>query len=144
MKHFAEEFRNLSSFYAKLAEDLNQFLSEDNSREIRTAVEFTLLHRQKLDQLSGMNSKIDALSSDWKLCRSRLDSATRDEADAMAAEAEHQAARLLELCRIHTQKIHVIHDEIMDSRSELAKGARFAKMLKPAKHNYPKFVDSSY
>jgi|WetSurMetagenome_2_1015567.scaffolds.fasta_scaffold178093_3 hypothetical protein len=144
MKNFAEEFRNLSSFYTKLAEDLAKIPIADDSKDGSAFVKSTLQKRELLEQIPGMDSRISQLSDDWTKCRAKLDPATQNRADEMAADAKSQAARLQELCRIHTQKLQAIHNEIRNNLVELAKGARFAKVLKPIQHNYPKFIDSSY
>jgi hypothetical protein len=144
MKNFAEEFRNLSSFYTKLAEDLAKIPISDDSNDGSAFVTSTLQKRALLEQIPGMNSRISQLSDDWTKCRAKLDPATQNRADEMAADAKSQAARLQELCRIHTQKLQAIHNEIRNNLVELAKGARFAKVLKPIQHNYPKFIDLSY
>ena len=46
MKNFAAEFRNLASFYSKLAEDLTKFLDEDESKAGQALVKSTLQNRQ--------------------------------------------------------------------------------------------------
>jgi hypothetical protein len=144
MKNFAAEFRTLSSFYTKLAEDLNKILKTEDSKDSREIVRSTLQNREFLEQVPKMNARIAELSNDWTRCRVRLDPTTRNEADEMAADAKSQAVRLQELCCMHTQKLQAIHDDIRNSLAELAKGARFARVLKPVQHNYPKFIDSSF
>jgi hypothetical protein len=144
MKNFAAEFRNLSSFYSKLAEDLTKFLNQDEPKVDRALVKSTLQNRESLAQIPQMNLQIAELSNDWMRCRPQLDPATRQEADEMAAAARAQAIRLQKLCRIHTRKLQAIHDDIRNSLVEIGKGARFAKVLKPIQHNYPKFIDSRY
>jgi len=144
MKHFAAEFRSLSSFYSKLAEEVTTILNADDSKDGQAVVKSTLQNRERLEQVPQMNLRIAALSNDWAQCRSQLDPATRQESDAMASAAKAQAVRLQELCRIHTCKLQAIHDDIRNSLVEIAKGARFAKVLKPIQHNYPKFIDSRY
>ncbi len=91
-----------------------------------------------------MNLQIAELASDWARRRPQMDPATRHEADEMATAARAQAVRLQELCRSHTCKLQAIHDDIRNSLVEIGKGARFAKVLKPIQHNYPKFIDSRY
>jgi hypothetical protein len=90
-----------------------------------------------------MTARIAELSNQWTQSRAKLDPATRNEAYQTIADAKSQAIRLQELCRIHTQKLQAIHDEIRNNLVELAKGACLAKVLKPIQHNYPKFIDSS-
>ena len=143
MKNFAAEFRALSSFYTKLAEDLNKILNTEDSKDSRALVKCTLQNRELLEQIPKMTARIAELSNQWTQSRAKLDPATRNEAYQTIADAKSQAIRLQELCRIHTQKLQAIHDEIRTNLVELAKGARFAKVLKPIQHNYPKFIDSS-
>ncbi len=45
MKNFAAEFRTLSFFYSKLAEDLTKFLNEDEPKGGRGLVKSTLQNR---------------------------------------------------------------------------------------------------
>jgi hypothetical protein len=144
MKNFAAEFRNLYSFYSKLAEDLTKFLNEEEPKVGRALVKSTLQNRAYLGQIPQMSLQIAELSKDWARCRPQLDPATRHEADEMASAARAQAVRLQELCRIHTGKLQSIHDDIRNSLVEIGKGTRFAKVLKPIQHNYPKFIDSRY
>jgi hypothetical protein len=144
MKNFAAEFRNLSSFYSKLAENLTIFLNEDELKVGRALVKSTLQNRECLDQIPQMNLQIAELSNDWTRRRSQLDPATRREAEEMAAAARAQAVRLQELCHIHACKLRAIHNDIRNNLVEIGKGARFAKVLKPIQHNYPKFIDSRY
>jgi len=144
MKNFAAEFRNLSDFYSELAEDLNDILNADESKDSRDLVQSTLQNRMRLEKLPQMSLRVAELSNQWTQCSPQLDPATRSEADTMAAAAKAQAARLQELCRIHTGRLQAIHDDIRHSLVEIAKGARFAKVLKPTQHNYPKFIDSNF
>jgi hypothetical protein len=144
MKNFAAEFCNIYSFYSKVAENLTKFLNEDGTKVGWALVKSTLQNRAYLEQISQMNLQIAVLSDDWAQRRPQLDPATRHEADQMATAARAQAVRLQELCRIHTCKLQAIHDDIRNSLVEIRKGARFAKVLKPIQHNYPKFIDSSY
>jgi hypothetical protein len=144
MKNFAAEFRNLSSFYSKLAEDLTKSLEEDEPKVGRALVKSTLQNRKSLEQIPQMNLRIAELSNDWTRLRPQLDPATRNEADEMARAAKAQAVRLQDLCRIHSCKLQAIHDDIRNKLAEIGKGARFAKVLKPIPHNYPKFIDSRY
>jgi hypothetical protein len=142
MKNFAAEFRNLSSFYSKLAEDLTQCLDEEESKVGQALVKATLQNRKCLEQIPQLNLQIAELSNDWTRLRPQLDPATRNEADEMARAAKAQAVRLQELCRIHTCKLQAIHADIRNNLVEIRKGARFAKVLKPIQQNYPKFIDS--
>ena len=144
MKNFAAEFCDLSAFYTKLAEDLAKTLDADDAQDSRVLVESTLRHRELLDRVPTMSPSISELTKDWSLCRAELDPAARREAEEKAADAKSQAVRLQELCRIHILKLQAIHDEIRRNLAELAKGARFAKVLKPVQQNYPKFIDSKY
>jgi hypothetical protein len=142
MKNFAAEFRALSAFYTKLAEDINKTLITEDSQNSNAIVKAALQHRELLEQIPRMEARIAELANDWVHSRIKLDPAARTEADAMAADAQSQALRLHQLCSIHTQKLQAIHDEIRHDLAELAKGSRFAKVLKPVQHNYPKFIDS--
>jgi hypothetical protein len=144
MKNFAAEFRNLSAFYSKLAEDLTKILNEDEPKVGRALIKSTLQKRECLEQIPQMNLQIAELSNDWTRCRPQLDPAARHEADAMAAAAGTQAIRLRELCRIYACKLQAIRDDVRNSLVEIGKGTRFAKVLKPVQHNYPKFIDSRY
>lgn len=144
MKNFAAEFRSLASFYSKLAEEVTTILDADDSKDGQTLVKSTLQNRECLERVPQMNLRIAELSNDWSQCRQQLDPAIRHESDAMASAAKAQAVRLQELCSIHTCKLQSIHDDIRNNLAEIAKGARFAKVLKPTQHNYPKFIDSRY
>ncbi len=144
MKNFAVEFHNLSLFYVNLAEDLKRILNSNDPEDNQTLVNSIIQHRETLEKITGMNPKIEELSEDWARCRPKLEPADRDKADEMASYAKSHAVLLQELCRIHTQRLQSIHDQIRNGLMELGKGARFAKVLKPARHNYPKFIDSCY
>jgi hypothetical protein len=144
MQNFAAEFRKLSFFYAKLAEDLTGILNTGEPKDSRAIVNSTLQNRKCLEQIPQMTLRIAELSDEWTRYRTQLDPVTRHEAEEMASAAKAQAGRLQELCRIHTCKLQAIHDDIKNSLVEISRGARFAKVLKPIQHNYPKFIDSRY
>jgi hypothetical protein len=144
MNDFAAAFRDISSFYQKLAGNLTKILNSDDSIDSRTLVNSLLQNREYLEQISQLNSRITKLTDDWTQCRQHLPADARNEADDMVAAARAHAVRLEELCRMHIQKLQPIRDELRNNLVELAKGARLAKGLRPSRNNYPKFIDSSY
>jgi hypothetical protein len=144
MNNLADEFRDVFNLYIKLGEELTGIMDVDDSKDAQVLIKSILQNRDCLERITQMNSRVMQLSDNWAKCRNHLDPESRSEACDLAAAAKAQAVRLQELCRVQTEKLQRVRDDLGKNLAEIGKGSQFLKSIKPVKNNYPKFVDSLY
>ncbi len=142
MTDLISEFRDIIALYLKIGEELAKILQVDDSRDPQALVQAILKHRDCLDQITQMSSRVKAASDSWKMCGSHLDSKSRDETRDLAETAHAHVARLKALCDIHAEKLKIARGRLEKSLAEINQGSRYLRSLKPVKNNYPKFIDS--
>lgn len=142
MRDFVAEFQELNSLYHKLGAELAEEMNAVNANDPHSLVGSVLRCRDRFVRIEQMNTRVLQLAADWEKSRSRLDSKTRDEAQSLAAAAKAHALQLKELFNSYVQKIEPHRENLKKRLSEICKGARYLKSVKPIKSNYPKFVDS--
>jgi len=140
----AAEFHDVFELYVKLGEELAKIMDVGNSEDPQILADTILKNRECLVRIEQMNSHVLRLSNEWKQCRTTLDAQSEKEIRALAEAARAQAIRLQELCGRHVQKLQNVRDKLERDLAELEKGVQYLKSAKPAKNNYPKFVDSLY
>jgi len=117
-------------------------ISKTDDSQYSSLIRSVLQSRDCLGQIEKMNSKVIRLSGEWKKHRTETDSQKWDEISRLADDALQQAVRLNELCSATARKLQSAKDGLAKELAELGKGARYLKCAKPAKNNYPKFIDS--
>jgi hypothetical protein len=143
MTIFISEFQDVFQGYLALADDLTKIMDVDDSQDPNILVQSTLQNGDCLNQIVQMNSRVLKLTDDWeKHCANSPHS--REEVSKLMEAAKAQAVRLQTLCTIKSQKLQSLRDALGKNLEELGKGAQYLKILKPAKNNYPKFIDSRY
>ncbi len=140
----AAEFRDVFQLYLKLGEEFTNIMNAGDSKDPQALAKSILQNCDWLARIEHMNSRMLQLSGEWRKCRGSLDAKSRDELGDLAEAARAQAVRLKELCGIQIQKLQIARDKLEKDLAELDKGARYLKSVKPAKNNYPKFIDSLY
>ncbi len=140
----AVEFRDVFQLYLKLGEGFTKIMNAGDSKDPQALANSILQNREWLAKIEHMNSRMLQLSGEWEKCRESLDAKSRDEIRNLAEAAKAQAIQLRELCGIQIQKLQISRDKLEKDLAELDKGARYLKSVKPAKNNYPKFIDSLY
>jgi hypothetical protein len=138
------EFLDLIALYRNLEEELAQVVQADDARDPQVLVQSILLNRECFERINRMGAQVAQLSDRWKKNRPDLDSATRDETCQLIEAAKSHAARMHEMCTIHSEKLKIIRAQLEDNLAVTGKGSQYLKSLKPAKNNYPKFIDSMH
>jgi hypothetical protein len=144
MKNIVLEFQEVLALYLKLGEDLTKIMSINDSKDPGAFVKAILQNRDSLEQIAQMNSRVLQLSTAWKKCSAQLDPQVRDKVRALAEASSAQAQHLQKLCSLHAKKLQAVRDKLGENLAELGKGSRYLNSIKPAKNNYPKFIDSRY
>ena len=144
MTNLAGEFRDVFNLYIKLGEELTRIMDVGDSKDPQVLVKSILQNRDCLERITQMNSRVVQLSDTWVKRRNHLDPKSRSEAHDLVAAAKAQAVRLQELCRVRTEQLRRVRDDLGKNLAEIGKGSQFLKSIKPVRNNYPKFVDSLY
>ena len=142
MSAFTSELQNLLRLYVKLTHELSPTENELEKNDPAAFVECVLRNRAGLLQIENMNSRVLELAGEWQACRDNCDPKVKEETEALAESARNQALRLIELCKIHAQRLENVRVDLDRKLEETQKGARFLVSIKPVRSNYPKFVDS--
>ena len=144
MKNLASEFRAVSYIYLHLEQELAKMIGSAVPQDPPALVRSTLQSHDCLDRIGQIHLRVLELSAKWKKCRSNLDPESREEIGRLAEAVRAQAIRLSELCGAQSKRLEQVREELGKDLAELGKGARYLKSIKPAKNNYPKFIDSLY
>jgi hypothetical protein len=116
----------------------------DDAGDPQVLVQSILLNRACFERINQMGARVARLSDHWRKSRAELDSVTRDETCKLVETAKSHAARMHEMCTIHAEKLRITRDRLGNYLAETGKGSQYLKSLKPAKNNYPKFIDSMH
>jgi hypothetical protein len=144
MTIFISEFQDVFQGYLTLADDLTKIMDVDDSQDPHILVQSILQNCDCLNRIDQMNLRVLKLTDDWEKHCADSDQCSREEASKLIEAAKAQAVRLQILCTIKSQKLQSLRDVLGKNLEELGKGAQYLKSLKPAKNNYPKFIDSRY
>jgi hypothetical protein len=138
------EFRDLIALYQSLGEELARIVRADDPGDPQALVQTILLNRECFERISQMGARVAQLSDRWKKSRADLESGTRDETSKLVEAAKCHAARMHAMCTIHAEKLKITRARLENCLAETGKGSQYLKSLKPAKNNYPKFIDSMH
>lgn len=138
MDNLASEFQALSRAYLQLTEDLGT-ADDPHSGDY---VQRLLQTRDRLSRIAQLNARVLELAEQWKHARGGLDPESRERIGGLADAARQQAVRLNELCAAHARKLESMKETLGKELVELNKGNRYLDCVKPARANYPKFIDS--
>jgi hypothetical protein len=144
MKNLAAEFQAVSALYSETGEVLARVLKFDNPRDSKPLVESVLQNRNCLDRIEQMNSRVLQLADEWRKRHADKDTEPWDEINRLAENTLQQAIQLNQLCTLTGQKLQSARDKLVAELAEMGKGARYLKIAKSPKNNYPKFIDSMY
>jgi len=144
MRDIVLRLKDVSLLYTSLGEELARVLDVDDSKDCGALVESILQHRDCLARLKELNSSVLSLSSELAQTRSKMNPESKEEIKPIAEAVRSQVIRLNELCGIHAERLKSARDKLERDLAELGRGARYLQSVKPAKSNYPKFIDSSY
>jgi hypothetical protein len=144
MKNLVSEFKAITATYSAIGQDLACALDAEDSQDSQTLIQSILKNRDSISRIVQMNPRILSAAGQWKKSRASVDSESWDEVNRLAENALEQAVRLNQLCTRTAMKLESARDRLATELSEIGKGARYLKSVKPAKGNYPKFIDSLY
>jgi hypothetical protein len=144
MTDLVSEFKVIAATYDEIEEELARALEADHLQNSKSLIQSVLTNRDSLSRIGQMNSRVILVSNEWKNSRASRDSQLWDEMNRLADNALKQAVRLNQLCSLTAKKLESARDKLGTELSEIGKGAQYLKSVKPAKNNYPKFIDSMY
>jgi hypothetical protein len=143
MKPFLSELHQLSELYDRLQTELSA-QALDSGTESKTALlsGIILSNRDLLVRIRRMDARLLQVSREWEICRETLDPAFRLEVAKLAESLRNRAGKLSDICKRRIQQLELGRTEIQKTMEGVQTGSRYLASIKPAKTNYPKFVDS--
>jgi hypothetical protein len=144
MNNLVSEFQAVSRLYLQIEQELAGVMGAQDLKDSRILAESILRNRDCHARIEQMNSKVLRLSNEWKKCLPDLDAKSRKEIDGLADSVRAQIVRLNQLCNNRAEVLLAARDRLGKELAEIGKGSRYLKSIKPAKNNYPKFIDSLY
>jgi hypothetical protein len=140
----AEELKKLHQLYINLGRELNRALSASDMDSSPALIKSTLDNRSRLGEIEAMNVRIGRLADSWAESRGDLSSECNNEIRDLMTAISAQAVQLQTLCNVRVQKLTSVRDLLGKELAEIEKSTRYLNSMKPAKQNYPKFIDSFY
>ena len=143
MHTLAVEFQEALNQFLKLTEALNRIFNVDDSRDPQALVRSVLENQDCLMQIPKMDARVLELSEILERCREELDPADCEKIKGFSNAVNSQALYIRELCRMQEQRVQSRRDQLAKELKEIGNSSRYFKVLKPAKNNFPKFIDST-
>jgi hypothetical protein len=143
MHTLAAEFQEALQQYCKLTEVLKEIFGIDEPLDPQALVKSVLKNQDCLMQIQKMDARVLELSEILKRCSKELDPADCEKIRGYSSDINSQALYIQELCRVQEQRVRSRRDQIAKELREIANSARYFKVLKPPKNNFPKFIDST-
>ncbi len=140
MKLFLSELQYLSELYERLGRELANGVP-DNAGSPATAGA-VLQNQELVSRVGQLNGRVSHMAEEWAALRSRLDPALREKITSLAQKVQRQADRLSSLCEGYRCQLQTDIERITRDLNQLSRGQRYLECVKPAKANFPKFVDS--
>jgi HAMP domain-containing protein len=140
MKVFTSELQYLSELYQRLSSELKAAAGNhaDSGRIAGTVLD----NRELVSRIEQLNARVAQLADEWETVRGRVDAPVRAEVEALAAAVRKQATELSQVCAESARRLEKGLQAIARELGDLRRGSRYLESVKPAKTNYPKFVDS--
>jgi hypothetical protein len=143
MHPLAAKFQEALHQYLKLTEVLNRIFSVDESLDKQALVRSILENQDSFMQIREMDARILELSEILVRCREELDPVDYETIKGISNAANSQALHIRELCLRHEQRVQSRRDQLAKELTDIRNSAQYLKVLKPAKNNFPKFIDST-
>jgi hypothetical protein len=143
MHTLTAEFQEAFNQYLKLTEALNRIFNVDESRDPQALVRSVLENQDYLIQIRKMDNRVLELSKTFERCREELNPADCEKIKSFYTAVYYQALNIQDLCRLQEQRVQSRRDQLAKELMEIGNSSRYFKVLKPAKNNFPKFIDST-
>ena len=132
----------VSRLYRELRVSLSESPDQNLPTEAPGAAEATLRSAPLIRSLERATARLAALSAWWRQHRERLAPGDRDRVCGLAETARTELSQTLACCNRHSSALMGRKTRIEADLGRIRKGARFLQSTRPAKTNYPKFIDS--
>jgi len=144
MNNLAEEFRDVLNLYVRLTADLTRIADAGRSEEDPQALIQSILdNRSCLTEIQQLNKRLAQLYGAWKDKEANSSLSAGDEIYGVVDDVREQMEQLEKLCGLNVQKVEERRKQLTDELTNIGKGSRYIKMLKPVQENHPKFIDSA-
>jgi hypothetical protein len=141
MKSFVSELQYLSELYSRLHTEFSAQPLEACT-DISMLSEAILHNRELLTRVEQMNSRLTQLAGEWASFWERLAPESRSAVKKLAAAANDQAVQLSAVCERRIRQLETGRNGLQKTLDGARTGSRYLASIKPAKTNYPKFLDS--
>ncbi len=105
-------------------------------------VETVLRNENLLSRVGLLNERVARAAGAWKDFRERADAPTRAQVESLIRAVRAHAEDLQRACAQYGRRLESRLDRLGRERRRLQTGLRYLDSVKPARTNYPKFVDS--
>jgi hypothetical protein len=98
--------------------------------------------RQLIDRADRVNQRFSESAARWLGRQKPASREEREQVRRLAEEIRQKAARLLESCTGRSAQLEAVLSGLQKELGLVRNGARFLQSSRPARINYPKFIDS--
>jgi hypothetical protein len=99
-------------------------------------------NRKLIARLDQVNQRFSESAAQWFGRQQLASREEREQVRRLAEETRLKAARLLESCKGHGARLEAVLARLQKELGLVRNGARFLQSSRPARINYPKFIDS--
>jgi hypothetical protein len=99
-------------------------------------------NRQLIARLDQVNQRFSESAAQWLGRQQLAPKEEREQVRRLAQEIRLKAARLLESCKGRSAQLEAVLTRLQKELGLVRNGARFLQSSRPARINYPKFIDS--
>lgn len=98
--------------------------------------------RQLIARLEQVNQRFSGSASQWLEQKERTSGEEREQVRRLAQDIRLRASSLLENCQDCSARLEAVLSRLQKELGRVRDGSRFLQSSKPARINYPKFIDS--
>ena len=99
-------------------------------------------NRQLIAQLEQVNARFSEYAAQWSRRRDHVPRQELEQIRKLAESTRIEASRLLDCCEDRIAQLEAGLARLQQELGQVRNGARFLQNSRPARTNYPKFIDS--
>jgi hypothetical protein len=143
MHTLAAEFQEVLDQYLKLTDALKQIFSVVESPDPQALVMSIVENQDCFMKIRQLDASVLKLSEILERCREELDNTDYEKIKGLSNAVNAQVLHIREQCRLQEKPVQARRDQLAKELREIENGSRYLNILKPAKTNFPKFIDST-